>query len=151
MKASSNIKEFIKQAEGLKLEAYLCPSRKWTIGYGHTGPEVRPGMTITAAIASELFEADLARFEQQLNDLTAAWRVGLTQNQHDALLSFAYNVGMANLRSSTLWRKVRTNPSDASIPDEFRRWVYGTQDGKKVKLPGLVARRKAEAQIWNAG
>lgn len=151
MKASNSIKEFIKQHEGLKLQAYLCPSDKLTIGYGHTGPDVQPGMTITAARAAELFEMDLAKFEAQLNDLRAAWRVSLTQGQYDALLSFAYNVGMGSLRSSTLWRKVRTNTSDRSIADEFNRWVYGTKGGKKVKLPGLVARRKAEAEIWAAG
>lgn len=146
MKASDNIKAFIKQCEGLRLTAYRCPSGVWTIGYGHTGTDVSPGKRITRAEAERLFDADLARFEAELGAVVG--HLGLRQGQYDALLSFAYNVGMRSLLASTLWRKVQTDADDASIPAEFARWVYGTQRGRKVKLPGLIKRRAEEARRY---
>lgn len=146
MKASESIKAFIKQCEGLKLTAYRCPSGVWTIGYGHTGEDVTPGKQITKAEAERLFETDLARFEAELGVVVG--HLGLRQGQYDALLSFAYNVGMRSFFASTLWRKVQGNADDVSIPAEFSRWVYGTQQGRKVKLPGLIKRRAEEARRY---
>lgn len=146
MKASESIKAFIKQCEGVKLTAYRCPSGVWTIGYGHTGKDVTPGKQISKAEAERLFEADLARFEAELGVVVG--HLGLRQGQYDALLSFAYNVGMRSLLASTLWRKVQADADDASIPAEFSRWVYGTQQGRKVKLPGLIKRRAEEARRY---
>lgn len=146
MKASEGIKAFIKQCEGLRLTAYRCPSGVWTIGYGHTGKDVAPGRRITKAEAERLFEADLARFEAELGAIVC--HLGLRQGQYDALLSFAYNIGMRSLLASTLWRKVQMNADDATIPAEFSRWVYGTQGGRKVKLPGLIKRRAEEARRY---
>lgn len=146
MKASESIKAFIRQCEGLRLTAYRCPSGVWTIGYGHTGADVTPGKRIIRAEAERLMEADLARFECELG--AAIGGVKLRQGQYDALLSFAYNVGMANLKASTLWRKVQADADDASIPAEFSRWVYGTQGGRKVRLPGLIKRRAEEARRY---
>lgn len=146
MKASESIKAFIKQCEGLRLTAYRCPSGVWTIGYGHTGTDVTPGKQISKAEAERLFEADLARFEAELGAVVG--QLGLRQGQYDALLSFAYNVGMRSLLASTLWRKVQADADDVSIPAEFSRWVYGTQGGRKVKLPGLIKRRAEEARRY---
>ena len=145
MKASDNVKNFIKGQEGLRLEAYKCPAGVWTVGYGHTGGDVWPGMRIDRAEADRLFDLDLARFEQELNRMLKAGGVKeLRQGQFDALLSFAFNVGTAKLAGSTLWRKVKANPNDATIADEFRRWKYaGGQE-----MPGLVRRRGAEAGMW---
>lgn len=146
MKASEQIKEFIKSHEGLRLTAYACPGGVLTIGYGHTGADVHPEMQITAGEANRLFEADLARTESALNDLIHANSVqGLTQGRFDALLSFAYNLGLQALRGSTLWRKIKTNPNDPTIPAEFNRWVYS----KGKRLPGLVNRRQEEAGMWS--
>lgn len=142
MKASNRIKEFIKQHEGLRLRSYLCPAKVWTIGYGHTGADVVRDMTITHAQAERLFEADLAAFEADLAPRVAP--LSLSQGQYDALLSFAYNVGIRALLTSTLWRKVKANVNDPTIADEFKRWVYAGG----VKLPGLINRRKGEAKIW---
>lgn len=151
MQASQEIKEFIKSCEGLKLNTYRCPSGVLTIGYGHTGPDVKPGGHITPEIANRLFEEDMPRFERELNAAMQNDGVKrLAQHQFDALLSFAYNVGMAKLKGSTLWRKVKANPDDDTIPSEFARWVYGTSNGKKVQLPGLIKRRAREAR-WYAG
>lgn len=146
MKASEGIKTFIREKEGLRLTAYRCPSGVWTIGYGHTGADVTPGKQISKAEAERLFEADLARFEGELGAVVG--HLGLRQGQYDALLSFAYNVGMRSFLASTLWRKVQGNAYDASIPAEFCRWVYGTQRGRKVKLPGLIKRRAEEARRY---
>lgn len=146
MKASEGIKAFIREREGLRLTAYRCPSGVWTIGYGHTGKDVTPGKQISKGEAERLFEADLARFEGELGAMLGA--TALRQGQYDALLSFAYNVGMRSLLSSTLWRKVQADADDVSIPAEFSRWVFGTQGGRKVKLPGLVKRRAEEARRY---
>lgn len=147
MKASDNVKKIIKEFEGCRLKAYLCPANRWTIGYGHVGFDVLPGMEITQAEADKLFDLDLSGFEHELNKLLDFGKVrGLKQGQYDALLSFAYNVGMSQLKDSTLWRKVRTDPADSTIPAEFRRWVYAGG----VKLLGLERRRAAEAAMWES-
>lgn len=147
MKASDKIKEFIRCCEGLRLAAYRCPAGVWTIGYGHTGADVRAGQRITTMQARALFESDIADFEADLTAELAQAGVTLTQNRYDALLSFAYNVGLSKLTDSTLWRKMKANPDDPSIATEFGRWIYG--GGRK--LPGLVKRRAKEAMIWANG
>ena len=139
MKTSPKGIALIKEFEGLRLKAYLCPGGVWTIGYGHTAG-VKPGMVISEAQAEEYLKADLIAFERYLNGLGLA----LNQNQFDALISFIYNVGTGNFSSSTLLRKVRANPQDNSIMDEFLRWVYS----KDRVLPGLQRRRLAEMKLY---
>ena len=129
----------IKEFEGLRLKAYLCPGGVWTIGYGHTAG-VKPGMVISEAQAEEYLKADLISFERYLNGLGLA----LNQNQFDALISFIYNVGTGNFSNSTLLRKVRANPQENSIMDEFLRWVYS----KGRVLPGLQRRRLDEMKLY---
>ena len=129
----------IIEFEGLRLKAYQCPGGVWTIGYGHTAG-VKPGMVITEAQAEEYLKANLIAFERYLNGLGLA----LNQNQFDALISFIYNVGTGNFTNSTLLRKVRANPQDNSIMDEFLRWVYS----KGRVLPGLQRRRLAEMKLY---
>ena len=139
MKTSHKGIALIKEFEGLRLKAYKCPGGVWTIGYGHTAG-VRPGMVITEAQAEEYLMADLIAFEKHLNGLGLA----LNQNQFDALISFIYNVGTGNFSSSTMLRKVKANPLDNSIMDEFLRWVYS----KGRVLPGLQRRRLAEMKLY---
>ena len=129
----------IKEFEGLRLKAYQCPGGVWTIGFGHTAG-VKPWMLISKAQAEEYLKADLIAFERYLNGLGLA----LNQNQFDALVSFIYNVGTGNFSNSTLLRKVRANPQDNSIMDEFLRWVYS----KGRVLPGLQRRRLAEMKLY---
>lgn len=129
----------IKEFEGLRLKAYKCPGGVWTIGYGHTAG-VKPGIVISEAQAEEYLKADLIAFERYLNGLGLA----LNQNQFDALISFIYNVGTGNFSNSTLLRKVRANPQENSIMDEFLRWVYS----KGRVLPGLQRRRLAEMKLY---
>lgn len=132
--------DMIKGFEGLRLTAYQDSAGVWTIGYGHTGPDVRPGMTITQARAEQLLRQDVARFEQAVRD---AVRVPLTQNQFDALVSFSFNVGAGAFRGSTLLSKL--NAGDyAGAQAEFGRWVHAGGQ----RLEGLVRRRTAEAELF---
>ena len=139
MKTSPKGIALIKEFEGLRLKAYKCPGGVWTIGYGHTA-DVKPGMVISEAQAEDYLIADLIAFEKYLNDLGLV----INQNQFDALVSFIYNVGTGNFYSSTLLRKVRANPQDNSIMDEFLRWVYS----KGRVLPGLQRRRLREMKLY---
>ena len=116
MKTSPKGIALIKEFEGLRLKAYKCPGGVWTIGYGHTAG-VKPGMVISERQAEEYLKADIIAFEKYLNSLGLA----INQNQFDALISFIYNVGTGNFSSSTLLRKVKANPLDNSIMDEFLR------------------------------
>lgn len=139
MKTSDNGIEFIKKHEGLRLKAYLCPAGKPTIGYGHT-EGVKPGQTITEEEAEQLLREDLIVVENEINK----HNLDINQNQFDALVSFVYNVGVGNFRTSTLLKKIKTDPNDKTIANEFKRWVYS--NGKK--LPGLAKRREEEAKLY---
>jgi lysozyme len=134
----------IKEFEGLKLSAYLCPANVWTIGYGHTAaagpPSVRPGKTITQGEADDILRRDLVRYERGVERLV---KVPLNQSQFDALVSFCFNVGEGALGKSTLLKKLNRGEY-ASVPGELMKWTKG--GGKE--LPGLVRRRRAEAKLW---
>ena len=139
MKASVYAYELIKQFEGLRLKAYLCPAGIWTIGYGHTSG-VSPNSFITIQEADEYLHRDVATIEMQLNKLNLILR----QCQWDAIISFVFNVGIGNFESSTLLAKIRINPEDNSIIDEFLRWVYA--NGKVMR--GLQKRRLTEMKLY---
>lgn len=138
MKASEKAYSLIRQFEGLRLTAYRCTAGVWTIGYGHTSGVV-PGMTITKEQAEEFLRQDIATAENIVN---AECR-NLRQCQFDALVSFVFNVGGGNFCKSSLLKKIKANPDDNSIMDEFLRWVYA----KGVVLPGLQKRRLAEMRL----
>jgi len=131
--------------EGCRLEAYLCPASVPTIGYGSTyyedGRPVKIGDAITQERADQLFEAIAEDFAKRVRSLL---KVGLNENQFSALVSFTYNVGVANLKKSTLLKKVNINPSDPTITDEFLKW---NKAGGKV-LAGLTRRREEEAKLY---
>lgn len=139
MRTSRRGIELIKAHEGLRLNAYLCPAGVPTIGYGHTHG-VKMGDRITADQAEKFLIGDLATAEREVN----RYGFELTQNQFDALVSFVFNVGAGNFRSSTVLKRLKANPNDPDIANQFKRWVYG---GGKV-LPGLVRRRKEEAELY---
>lgn len=140
MKISKKGLELIKAFEGLELKAYKDSVGILTIGYGSTGSHVKSGMTITKEQAEELLKQDVSRFEKGVNDLV---KVPLTQNQFDALVSFSFNLGLGNLKSSTLLRKL--NASDYSgAANEFLRW----NRAGGVVLKGLTRRRQTEKDIF---
>lgn len=142
MTTSNEMTEWIRKFESLKLCAYKDAADVWTIGYGHTSPEIKRGMVINSFQAEEYLRQDIAEAEHYVTEIFRG--VKLKQGQFDALVSFCFNLGPTNLRRSTLATKIMTDPDDPTIPREFSRWVYA----KKVKLPGLVKRRQLEAQFW---
>ena len=138
--------DLIKSFEGLYLKPYLCPANVPTIGYGNTFYENGNKVTlkdpiITEARAIELLMSELGMYEQKVDSYCVDT---INQNQFDALVSFCYNVGPGNLKSSTLLKKVNKNPNDPTIRTEFLKWNKG---GGKV-LAGLTRRRTAEANLY---
>ena len=148
MKISEYAEAVMKEHEGLRLKAYRCPAGVLTIGYGHT-LNVRPGDAINKETAHRFFVEDVEEVEKLLD--AERYSSALSQGQYDALVSFIFNLGWGKFRSSTLRKKLLCNVDDITIPNEFRRWVYGTdpKTGVKVKLPGLVKRREWEAQMYD--
>jgi len=114
-----------------------------TIGYGHTGSDVRPGMTINEDRAEELLRQDIAVAEREIS---RSVKVELNQNEYDALTSFIFNVGNGAFRSSTLLRKLNEGRHD-EVPGEMMKWI----NSKGKKMTGLVNRRSAEAGLWSKG
>jgi lysozyme len=138
--------DMIKAFEGFRGTPYKCSAGVPTIGYGATfypgGKKVTMAdATITEEQAVELLANMLVSFEKYVDSYCVDT---ITQNQFDALVSFAYNLGPANLKSSTLLKKVNANPNDESISLEFMKWVKA--GGKTLK--GLVKRREAESQLY---
>jgi lysozyme len=136
--------QLIQSFEGCELEAYLDVAGIPTIGWGHTGPEVKLGQKITQAEADRLFDLDTDRFEAAVDSLTKGHA---TDNQFAALVSFAYNVGAEALKTSTLLRK--HNSGDyAGAAAEFGKWNKARVGGKLVVVKGLTRRREAEAALY---
>lgn len=136
----------ITASEGFRPEPYLCPANVPTIGYGTTRyPNGKKVSLQDAAISQlqgiEFLKHDVAVFEIAVDAMATD---ALTQNQFNALVSFAYNLGSTALKGSTLLKKVNANPNDSGIVSEFLKWVYA--NGKK--MPGLVTRRSKEAQLY---
>ena len=138
--------DLIKSFEGFRAAPYKCSAGVPTIGYGATfypgGKKVTMSdASVTEEQAVELLANMLVSFEKYVDSYCVDT---ITQNQFDALVSFAYNLGPANLKSSTLLKKVNANPNDESIRLEFMKWVKA---GGKT-LTGLVRRREAEANLY---
>ena len=134
----------IKEFEGCRLTAYQDSVGVWTIGYGWTQPvdgkPIRAGMTIKQETAERLLKTGLVSYESDVSRLV---KVGMSQGQFDALVSFTYNLGVRSLSTSTLLRKL--NAGDyAGAADEFLRW---NKAGGKV-LNGLTRRREAERDLF---
>jgi len=142
-KISAKGLELVKHFEGCQLKAYRCPANVLTIGYGHTGPDVKEGMTITQKQADELLKLDTERFEKSVRSCV---EIPLEQTQFDALVSFAFNCGAAALSKSTLLKKLNSGDVIAAA-QEFHKWNKG---GGKV-LAGLVRRRAAESWLFATG
>ncbi len=135
--------DLVKHFEGLYLTAYLCPAGVPTIGYGHTAG-VSLGQTITEGQADQFLAADLAGAAASVDRLV---KVMINPKQRGALASFVFNLGAGSLEDSTLL-KLLNNGDYAGAAGEFGKWVHSTVDGRKVVLQGLVARRAAEAALF---
>jgi len=141
MEAGKNCIDLIKKFEGLSLKSYKCPAGLWTIGYGNTmwenGIKVKENQVIDIQRAEKLLTYWVNKYADKIN-------LKVNQNQFDALVSFAYNIGIGNFDLSTLKKKVIENPNDPAIKDEFMKWV----SSKGKQLPGLIKRREAEANLY---
>lgn len=114
-----------------------------TIGYGHTGPDVKPGMTVTEDRATELLRRDVSEAEREI---ARSVKVEMNQNEYDALVSFVFNVGNGAFRSSTLLKRLNEGRHD-EVPGEMMKWI----NSRGKKMTGLVNRRSAEAGLWSKG
>ena len=127
----------IKKYEGCKLTSYICPAGVLTIGYGHTGKDVKPNQTISKKKAINLLKKDLARFERHVQSYNYIYE--WTDNEFSALVSFAFNIG--NIDQLTAYgTRTRSQIRSAMLK-------YVKANGKT--LAGLVKRRKAELKLFN--
>jgi lysozyme len=140
--------DLIKSFEGVVLKAYVDPAtggEPITIGYGTTiypnGARVKLGDVCTEQQALAYLQEDVDRVAA---NVYGTLKVPVNDNQAGALTSFAYNVGIGNLKSSTLLKKVNKNPDDTTISQEFLKW--NKAGGKEMK--GLTRRRAAEAKLY---
>ena len=129
-----------KSFEGLRLEAYQDVAGVWTIGYGHTAPNLLPGMKISQADADAMLRADVSVAVAHVNSCVTA---DIEQHHFDALVDFCFNVGCRNLSQSTLLRKLNLADVDGAAA-QFVLWVNA--GGKRVE--GLARRREAERVMF---
>ncbi len=143
MRTSQNGIDLIKFFEAFRAQAYhldVDPPNVWTVGYGHTHG-VKQGLTVTEPEATALLCQECRRIELAI---VPAIQVPVSQNQFDALVSFAYNLGTGALLGSTLLK--RLNAGDyLGAADQFPKWVHGS---KGDVLPGLVTRRNRERDLF---
>lgn len=143
--------DLIKRYEGVILHSYLCPAGCLTIGWGHTGSDVKQGMVITEGEAEILLKKDLKKFASKITFSLEQDHITVNQNQFDALCSFAYNLGFSAFIFSTLYKKLKAGDY-AGASDEFLKWVYITKtvNGERIKirLKGLETRRNAERDLF---
>jgi lysozyme len=140
MKTSKKVIVLIKSFEGCRLSTYKCSAGVLTIGYGHTGSDVKDGMKITQAQADEFLKKDLEKFEKGVFSLVT---VALTQSQFDALVAFSFNVGLGALKKSTLLRHLNQG---AALEASNQFLVWDKVAGKP--LAGLTRRRTAERELF---
>lgn len=139
MEASKELIEKLKEFEGFRPKAYLCPAGVWTIGYGHTSG-VRCGDIVTEESAEEFLRSDL----EKVYPVVRKCRYDFNQHQFDALCSFVFNLGSGNFKGSTLYKVLRKDKNSEEVGKQIKRWVYC--NGKV--LSGLVKRREWEARYY---
>ncbi len=128
--------------EGLRLTAYQDQVGVWTIGYGHTGPEVHGGMLLTEDQAEILLHSDIAAAVACVNRAVTA---PITQCQFDALVDFVFNLGCGRLLGSTLLRHINSGECDLAAP-QFLLWDHAGG----VVVQGLLTRRQAEMALFQS-
>ena len=141
-------RNFLKSQEGWRDTAYLDSGGKWTIGYGHTGPDVHKGMKITRPQGEELFNRDVMEHEARASRHV---KVPLNQNQQDATVLFIYNGGAFKNRDGTptgFAKKLNSGKINEAFREELPRWIHVTlPNGEKNVSKGLVNRRGKEVSI----
>jgi len=134
--------DLIKHFEGLRLTAYKCAAGVDTIGYGHTGPDVKPGLKITQEEAEKFLWKDTESAQQAVHSFV---NIKLNQNEYDALVSFVFNVGPTAFVNSTLLKLLNSGADRKVVACEFLRWVKA---GSSKPVPGLVRRREKEKALF---
>lgn len=140
MKINEKGLEIIKTCEGCRLETYKDIIGINTIGFGHTGPEVKPGLVWTQEQADNQLRQDLVKFEEGVSDQLD---VDVNENQFSALVSLAYNIGQGNFNSSGLLKQVNLS----NFEEAARRFSLWSKAGGKVS-EGLTKRRAMEAALF---
>ena len=142
MKTSDDGLALIKKYEGLRLTAYkpVATEKYYTIGWGHYGPDVKKGQTITEHKANELLKQDVRVAEVALNNMG----INFSQAQFDALVSWIFNLGAGAFATSTLKKRIVARSDDELIASEIVKWVNA---GGKPLL-GLKRRRVDEANLF---
>ncbi len=146
MKLDENGYKLIQDFEGLSLVPYLCSAKVATIGYGNTfypsGKKVTmQDAPISLATAKWMLKETADKFAADVDKMIKA---NLNQNQFNAIVSIAYNIGLAGLAKSSLLRKVNANPIDATIRNSFLVW---NKAGGKINN-GLTKRRTKESNLY---
>lgn len=139
MTTSNQGKNLIKEAEGLRLDAYRCPAGIPTIGWGHT-KGVKLGQHITVQQAEDMLVEDIAPIERLLNGL----KINFRQEQFDALVSWIFNFGEGKFKGSTMYKRIIANAKDEEITDQLVKWINAADR----PLLGLMKRRVAEANLF---
>ena len=139
MKISQKGIDLIKKFEGCKLYAYRDSVGVLTIGYGHI-KNVKAGMAITQQQAETFLKDDIKPIETLLNGMG----INYTQSQFDALVSWIFNLGQGNFKSSTMYKYIVARKTDLEITDQMVKWHNA--GGKP--LVGLKKRRCAEANMF---
>lgn len=134
----TNAADLCRRFEGLRLKAYYCPAGVLTIGYGATGPDIKPGMVVTQEWAEERLQRDLRIAKAS----ALRYCPNLTDGPLEAITDFVFNLGAGRLAASTLRKRLNAEDWEGS-KGELAKWVWG--GGRK--LPGLVIRRQAEAAL----
>ena len=143
MKLSVKGADAIRRFEGCVLKAYKCPAGVWTIGYGHTGSEVREGLTWLQHEANAAFLKDIARFESAVEAVVIQ---PISQSQFDALVSLEFNIGVAAFHSSTLLKKLNAG-DHVGAACQFARWCKVGGEYNE----GLALRRASELYTFARG
>lgn len=138
MKMSESGLKALSLREGVRLKAYKDTKGIWTIGVGHTGPDIKEGLVWTQEKVMQTFATDVQRFEDAVNK---GVKVELTQNQFDALVSFVFNVGAGAFAKSTLL-KVLNRGDYAGVGAQLDRWnippeIIGRRNSEKRQFYGL--------------
>ena len=138
-------KALIKKFETCVLKAYIDAVGILTIGWGHTGKDVVPGLIWSQSQADQVFEDDTTSRSKVLAIYLD--KVPTSDQQYSAMLSLMYNIGNNALRNSTVLRLHKAGDYKGAAA-AFLMWNKGTVDGKKVVLNGLTARRKEEKALY---
>ena len=133
--------DFIEQWEGFKEKAYRCPAGKLTVGFGHTGDDVKEGQVVTYKEAYDLLCKDI---KDRMAQIAPFINVSMTEGQYVSLTSLIFNVGVGSVKGSRLLKKLNTGDIEGAAEEFTNGW--NTANGKV--LPGLTRRRQAEAKLF---